>query len=245
MPFAFGSDHQMEAGGGPGGKFGDLADGTYLVTIRWEIKEWVGGQYGDSRNLRLKITGNGITEDLSTGTAPQELTVHNNGRTLECTRQGWQISRQSKGALFVRKLEQAAGGPVSTDWADHDGMTVTIERDEYSGMGKKPHYPRVTKVENFRTGRTADTGPLPATTGAASPPGYSTWAKAAILAMCKDTPKVHLGDLEPDKMATFLPETCVTGDDKLNTVKLLMDPTFLKTQDGWLYDAEKHAVVVI
>lgn len=73
---------------------------------------------------------------------------------------------------------------------------------------------------------------------------YVAWATQTIASLLQGQTRVELKGLAPDAMATHLPADCQAGDDQIAVIKMLMEPLFLVTQQGWLYDREQHALIV-
>lgn len=265
-PIRLGAAHQSEGRGSGGGNFGELPEGTYPISLRWDINVFAPqGNMPGGPKLRLLVTGNGVTERLSAGSGAGIVLVDDGKAIDNPTNPGWMLNRNTKGAAFIRAFEKALKSELSENWTAHDGAICQITRMDYPGMGGGT-FPMVMAVTGKgeapaspETRQSAPTAATPAATPAQQPlvPGNATplgmddplghyaLLKETIANMTQGQSRVELNGMAPDVMAKHLPASIKDGDTKIAVVKLLMSPEALKRQDGWLYDEPGNAIVVI
>ena len=148
---------QQGSGGGGDTEFGELPEGTYPITMRWKKKFFENSQYGDGHSLKLRVTGEGVTDDLSAGSSNlSEVTEVDGGMGLDNGNSGWQLNEGTMSAFFLRDLEEAceeAGIEFdSADLGPNQGIMATIKHRKYpSSVAKRATYPSVRRVSAVNT----------------------------------------------------------------------------------------------
>lgn len=113
--------------------------------------------------------------------------------------------------------------------------------------GPEDAQPSLNGAPGFPGSNTAAAQPSGGGTDVSDPLGRKAAAKAAIQSIAAAGKQDGMTKIPMAGMSVgpHLPASVVSGDEKIAVAKLVLDPAHLSTQDGWLYDATDHSLVIL